>query len=58
MYEANQVKNKQIVNLVNDALIDLWNDVNKKDIPRNDNPDKEVDIIEKILDNRQNGRRN
>ena len=55
MYEANQVKNKQIVNLVNDALIDLGNDVN---IPRNENPDKEVDIIEKILDNRQKGRRN
>ena len=30
LHKANQVKNKQLVNQVNDGLIDLRNDINKK----------------------------
>ena len=39
-----------MVNLVNDALIDLRNAANKKEIYENESPDKVVNIIEKILD--------
>ena len=35
LYEANQSKNKKTVNMVNDALINLRNAVNKKTIPEN-----------------------
>ena len=39
----------QIVNEVNDALIHLRNYVNKKEIPKNENLDKVINIAEKIL---------
>ena len=39
-----QLKSEQIVN---DALIDLRNDFNKKEVPENENPDKVIDIVEK-----------
>ena len=42
-----QLKSEQIVNQVNDALIDLRNDFNKKEVPENENPDKVIDIVEK-----------
>ena len=37
-------------NQVNNALIDLGNDVNKKIISKYENPDKITDIIKNILD--------
>ena len=37
-------------NQVNNALIDLRNDVNKKIISKYENPDKITDIIKNILD--------
>ena len=39
LYEVNQDENKITVNLVNDVLIDLKNDVSKKEIPETENPD-------------------
>ena len=35
----------KIVNHVNVALIDLRNAVNRKKIPKNENPDKVIDIV-------------
>ena len=49
LYKANQAKNKQIINQVNDGLIDLRNALSKKTNPENKNPDKVVDIVEKSL---------
>ena len=37
-----------MVNLVNDALTDLRNLVNKEEIPENKNPDEKISIVEKI----------
>ena len=39
LYEVNQDENKITVNLVNDVLIDLKNDVSKKEVPETENPD-------------------
>ena len=44
--KGNQAKNEQMLNQIND----LRNDVNKKKILENENPDQEIDIIEKTLD--------
>ena len=49
LYKANQAKNKQTINQVNDGLIDLRNALSKKTNPENENPDKVVDIVEKSL---------
>ena len=37
---AKQDKNEKIVNNFNDGLIYLWNDINRKKIPENENPKK------------------
>ena len=50
LHKASQARNEQIVNQVNDALIDLWNAVDKKEIAENENPDKGINIAEKIFD--------
>ena len=50
LHKASQARNEQIVNQVNDALIDLWNAVEKKEIAENENPDKGINIVEKIFD--------
>ena len=42
-------KNEQIANQVNDALIGIRNAINKKITPENENPDKLIDIVEKIV---------
>ena len=49
LFNADKSKNDKIVNHVNDALIDLRNAVNRKEIPKNENPDKDADIVEEIL---------
>ena len=46
---AKQSKKQQLVINVNDELIDSLNAINKKRIPENENPNKIVDIVEKIL---------
>lgn len=50
LYENNLAKNKKIINVINDALIDLRNIVNKNKIPKNENHGKVTDIVEKIID--------
>ena len=47
---AAQAKNGQLLNNVNNGLIDLRNAIIRKDIPANENPNKIVHIVEKILD--------
>ena len=48
LIKATQAKNEQLVNNVNDGLIDLRNII-RKEIPENQNPNKIVDIVEKII---------
>ena len=43
-HEVNQDKNKKIVKLVNDSLIDLRNIVKEKEILENENTDKVISI--------------
>ena len=43
---AKKAKNEQLVNNIDDELIDLRNAINKKEIPVNENPIKNVDIVE------------
>ena len=59
LYSVSKNINKQIVNQVNDYLIDFRNAVNNRKTPENENPNKVIDIIEKILDfnKQQEGRR-
>ena len=49
LIRATQTKNEQLVNNVNDGLIDLRSIIIRKEIPENKNPNKLVDIAEKIL---------
>ena len=44
------VKNEQLINNINDRLIDLRTAITRKEIPGNENPNKAVDIVDKILD--------
>ena len=50
LIRTTQAKNKQLVCNVNDGFIDLRNAIIIKEIPENENPNKIVDIVEKILD--------
>ena len=57
LIRAKQAKNEQLVNDINDKLIGLRNAIIKNEIPENENPNKLVDIIEKMLDfNKAKGR--
>ena len=47
---ANQAKSEQLVNSINDVFIDLRNAINRKEIPENENSNKIVDIVKKIVD--------
>ena len=49
LISAKQNKNEELVNNINNGLIDLRNDINRKEIPENKNPNKVADIVEKIL---------
>ena len=44
-----QGKNEKIVININDELIALSNNTNRKEIPANENQKKVVDIVEKML---------
>ena len=50
LYEANKTKKEQIVYQMNNALSGSINAVNKKIITENENPDKIIDIVVKLLD--------
>ena len=47
--EDNENKNDMIVKYLNESLIDLRNFNNSKEIPKDENPKKVVNIVEKIL---------
>ena len=47
---AKQNKNEKLINNINNELIDLRNDINRKEIPENEDPKKVTNIVEKILD--------
>ena len=49
LYYTDKTRNEKIVNNINDALIELRNAVNRKEIPKNKNPEKVIDIVEEIL---------
>ena len=44
-----KLKMKKIVNHIYVVLVDLRNAVNKKKTPKNENTDKVIDIVEKIV---------
>ena len=50
LIRTTQAKNEQLVNTVKNRLIDLRNVIIRKKITENVNPNKIVDIVEKILD--------
>ena len=50
LIRAKQAKNEQLVDNINDKLIALRNAIIKKEFPENKNPNKIVEIVEKILD--------
>ena len=50
LISTKQNKNEKYVNNINNRLIDLRNDINRKEIPENENPKNAVDIVENILD--------
>ena len=58
LYNENQNKNDKIVKNINDSLIKLKKDINRKNVPENENSSKIVDIIEKIenLNKQQKGK--
>ena len=58
LIRATEAKNEQLVNNVNNKLIDLKNVIIRKEIPENENPNKIVDIVEKIFvfDKQQKGK--
>ena len=49
LYNTNQNVNDKIVKHINDALIELKKDINRKKNPNKENPNKIVDTFEKIL---------
>ena len=50
LFEANQVKNSQILNQAIYSINELRNAVIKKEIPENESPNKIIDIVKKIID--------
>ena len=56
LYYTDKTRNEKIVNNINDALIELRNAINRKEIPKNKNPEKVIDIVEEILNFNQQQR--
>ena len=44
-----QNKNEKLVSNINNGLTDLRSNINRKEIPENENPKEVADIVEKIL---------
>ena len=59
LIKNDQSKNKQIVKQTVDSINELKNSILKKEIPKNENPNKMMDIVEKTLEfiNPQKGTR-
>ena len=45
LIDLQQSENEKLVDNINNVLIDLGNDINRKWIPENENPNKVVDIL-------------
>ena len=50
LIETNQSKNNEIINQTVDSINELKNAVSKKEIPENENENKIIDIVQKILE--------
>ena len=50
LISAKQSKNKKLVNNIKNGSIDLKNNINRKEVPGNENLKKVADIVEKILE--------
>ena len=50
LISAKNNNDEKLVNSINNGLIGLRNNINRKEIPENENPKKVVDIVEKIPD--------
>ena len=50
LISTKQAKNEKLVNNINDGLIDLRKAIIGKEIPKNENPNKIVNVAEIILD--------
>ena len=50
LYDSDKIKNNEIIKHINNALTEVRNSINSKEIPKNENPKKVVNIAEKILD--------
>ena len=50
LIETNQSKNNAIINQTVDSINELKNAVSKKEIPENENENKIIDIVQKILE--------
>ena len=48
LISAKQNKNEKLVNNINNGLIGLRNDINRKEIPKNENLKKVIDIAKTI----------
>ena len=57
LIKTDQSKNKKIVKQTVDSINELRSSIIKKEIPENENPNKIIDIVEKILEfnNQQKG---
>ena len=58
LIETNQSKNNEIINQTIDSINELKNAVSKKEIPENENQNKIIDIVKKILEFNNQKKRN
>ena len=59
LIRANEAKNKQLVNNINNGFVNLRKAIVRKEIPENKKPNKTVNTVEKILNfhKQQKGKR-
>ena len=50
LYDRDEIKNNEIIKNTNNGMIELRNSINSKEILENENPEKVVNIVEKIID--------
>ena len=58
LIETNHSKNNEIINQTIDSINELKNAVSKKEIPENENQNKIIDIVKKILEFNNQKKRN
>ena len=49
LYVPDKIKNDEIIKHINNGLIELRNSISRKEILGKENPEKIVDIVEKVL---------